>query len=624
MHRLLVRQLELARNADNEIDIGKLLDLVGQAYEEDDQDRRRTDRSITLMIEEVEDLNTRLRASQDLRFRAAIENMSQGLCMFDGNHRLVICNSAYAHLYNLPPRLTEPGTSFWAMLDYCAEDGMVTIVDGDQRRETIGNRIADAKPLRDLLAMANGTIVQVYHEPLQDGGWLSTHEDVTEQRQQDDLILRLARHDSLTGLANRGTFLEAMAEAEDQIAAGKILGVLYIDLDHFKPVNDTLGHAAGDAVLKSAAERIRRCVGKSGMAARLGGDEFAALVGPVSDVREIEAVSERILASIRAPIHSGELEMVLSASIGVAVAPRDGKDTDTLMRNGDLALYRAKSEHRGSVCFYQPEMDAQQKRRHAIELGLKDAVGEGTLQLYFQPLICLADQSIASCEALMRWSSAEYGPVSPDEFIPVAEETGLIRKMGEWALRTACMTAMAWPEDMRVAVNLSSMQFKNNPLVEQVKAALAGSGLPAERLELEITESLLLEDSKAVLETLHALRSLGVRICLDDFGTGFSSLSYLRSFPFDKIKIDRSFLNNEAAGVDNLAIIRAVVELCSSFGMATTIEGIETESQLEAVRSQGCTEVQGFLFSPPLPPQAIVTLLEKTAGRLSARKHRTA
>jgi diguanylate cyclase (GGDEF)-like protein len=447
------------------------------------------------------------------------------------------------------------------------------------------------------------------HHPMKDGGWVSTHEDITDQKQQENRIQFLARHDGLTELANRTRFIEELAAAEAAIGRGDQVGVLYIDLDHFKGVNDTYGHATGDRVLKQASARLWGTLRETDLLARLGADEFALLLRPIERPADAAAIGERVIRSMSSPFNVDGLQIQIGASVGIAIAPQDGDSADALMKNADAALYRAKNEGRSTFHFFERGMDASIRRRRELEQGLRQATARGELRLEFQPLVDLKDNRITCLEALLRWDHSEEGPIPPAEFIPVAEETGLIVQIGEWVLREACRAAMRWPTAPRVAVNLSPVQFRKGRVYEAVAAGLSESGLPADRLELEITESLLLAENEPTLETLHRLRALGVRICMDDFGTGYSSLSYLRSFPFDKIKIDRSFMRGLGRAPDSIAIVRAVIGLGHSLGMSVTAEGVETEEQLGAVREQGCDEVQGFFFSRPLKPEAVNSLL---------------
>jgi diguanylate cyclase (GGDEF)-like protein len=420
----------------------------------------------------------------------------------------------------------------------------------------------------------------------------------------------MAHHDALTGLPNRVLFHRRLGEALSRIRrGGGQLAVLCLDLDQFKSVNDTLGHPVGDALLKTVAQRLDHCVGDSDMVARLGGDEFAIILPTIGGPQDAEQTASKVIDVLGQPYEIQGHELVVGASIGIAIAPGDGDAADALLRNADMALYRAKGDGRGRFNFFEPEMDRRIQLRRTLELDLRKAFQNGEFELYYQPLINLAGGDVSGFEALLRWRHPERGMVSPAEFIPLAEEIGLITPLGEWVLRNACAEAMTWPAHVKVAVNLSPVQFKSRNLVQAVLTALAYSRLPATRLELEITESVLLGETEANLAVLHQLRSLGVHISMDDFGTGYSSLSYLRSFPFDKIKIDQSFVRELAERPDCMAIIRAVVGLGTSLGIATTAEGVETPEQLERLRAEGCTEVQGFLLRPPRRASDVALML---------------
>jgi predicted signal transduction protein with EAL and GGDEF domain len=364
----------------------------------------------------------------------------------------------------------------------------------------------------------------------------------------------------------------------------------------------------GDALLKAVALRLRSCVRDGTTIARLGGDEFAIVEHVTDAAIEATVLAERLQTALSAPFDLGDHQAVIGSSIGIAIAPGDGADTDQLLRNADLALYRAKSDGRGTYHFFEPGMDARMRARRTLERDLRLALVNGEFELYYQPFVNLQRNEVCAFEALLRWHHPERGMVSPVEFIPVAEEIGLIVAIGEWVVRTACAQAATWPEHIKVAVNLSPVQFKNANLVQMVFSALTVSGLQGGRLELEITESALLQNSDATLATVHQLRALGVQISMDDFGTGYSSLGYLQSFPFDKIKIDRSFINNLSKGAGALAILKAITALAASLGVATIAEGVETREQLEIVRAEGCSEMQGFLFSPARPATEIARL----------------
>ena len=551
---------------------------------------------------------------QNIRFEAAVNNMSQGLCMFDAERRLVICNDTYARIYGLPPHLVAPGTSLSAILDHRLSIG---IHAGESKETYLKEAIALVESGREdivTVELRDGRIISVQHHPIAEGGWVSTHQDVTEQRRSEARIHHLARHDSLTDLPNRLMFRETMDGAEQRIKRGEIVAVLAIDLDHFKLVNDTLGHGVGDILLRMVADRLRASCRDGDAVARLGGDEFAILTAALVHAHDAASVADRIVKNMAEPFEIDGNEIVIGASVGIAVAPGDGIRSEALLKNADLALYRAKNEGRGAYHFFEKGMDAALQERRATELGLRQALARGEFRLVFQPLFNLDENRICGLEALLRWYTPERGTIPPQDFIPVAEETGLIVPIGEWVLREACRAASGWPRDVRVAMNLSTAQFRNRNLYSHIKLALDSADLEPSRLELEVTESLLLNESESTLRTLHQLRKLGVRISMDDFGTGYSSLSYLRSFPFDKIKIDQSFVRDVAIKEDSRAIVSAVIGLGRSLGMATTAEGIETEAQLDMVRSQGCTEVQGFLLSPPLPASAIDRLFAETGG----------
>jgi diguanylate cyclase (GGDEF)-like protein len=386
------------------------------------------------------------------------------------------------------------------------------------------------------------------------------------------------------------------------------------DRDHFKTVNDTLGHPVGDELLRLAAERLRECIHPDDTVARLGGDEFAIVqVGRDQPVNST-SLAGRLIKAIGEPFDVLGHQVVIGASVGIAIAPDDGGNPDQLLKNADLALYRAKEDGRETYRFFEPEMDARMQARRALELDLRKALALCEFALHYQPLVTLASGKINGFEALLRWHHPQRGMVPPAEFIPLAEEIGLIGGIGAWVLKEACMEAAKWPSSLKVAVNLSPAQFKGQKLVLDVIAALGASDLPPWRLELEITEAVLLNDTDATIAVLNDLRRLGVRIAMDDFGTGYSSLGYLRKFPFDKIKIDRSFIHDLAEKPDSLAIVRAVTGLGVSLGITTTAEGVETEDQLERLRTEGCTEVQGYLFSEPKPASELGALLRQCAG----------
>jgi diguanylate cyclase (GGDEF)-like protein len=418
----------------------------------------------------------------------------------------------------------------------------------------------------------------------------------------------MARHDALTDLPNRILFKERMEEALKLVRRGDRLAVLSLDLDRFKAVNDTLGHPVGDQVLQQVADRIRRTVREADAIARFGGDEFAVVQVGTAQPEGATVLAQRLIEALSASYEVDGHQVIIGCSVGVSVAPVDGALADQLIKKADLALYRAKMDGRGTYRFFEAEMDARMQARRTLELDMRKALATGEFEVAYQPIVATSAARINCFEALLRWRHPQRGMVPPSEFIPLAEEIGLMVPIGAWVIRQACRDAAAWPEDIRVAVNLSYVQFRSDQLPEIVASALAASRLAPSRLELEITEGVLVTEQGATLDLLHQLRRLGVKIVMDDFGTGYSSLSYVRSFPFDKIKIDRSFIHN-IGQQSSMAIMRAVTGLGEALGIATTAEGVETGEQLERVRREGCTEAQGFLFSAGIPASELGPLI---------------
>ena len=674
---------------------------------------------------------------QNTRFDAALQHMAQGLAMFDSDRKLIVCNDRYAEIYGLPPDLVKPGTTQKQILEHRIASGAY---GGPCPEQYISERTAFAAngtPSDTIVELSTGRTVAVAHRPIAGGGWVATHDDITERRRTEadrdrnrklldmvvenvpstivvkdahdfrymlinrsgeqyygiprnqmlgrtaheclpkasaDLVTKLdrevvathpksivnehtiempghgtrigmstrtcflgangepeyllavvddvterraseiqithmAHHDALTDLPNRVLLRERLEQALTGTRRGdRGLAVLVLDLDRFKEVNDTLGHPVGDALLKVVAERLRACAREGTTIARLGGDEFAIVEEVADAATEATVLAERFQTALSAPFDLGDHQVVVGSSIGIAVAPGDGTDAEQILKNVDLALYRAKSDGRGTFRFFEPEMDARMRERRALERDLRNALAKGEFELYYQPFVNLQRNEVCGFEALLRWHHPERGMVSPVEFIPVAEESGLIVPIGEWVIRTACAEAATWPEHIKVAVNLSPAQFKNTNLVQMVFSALTASGLSGRRLELEITESALLQNNAATLAAVHQLRALGIQISMDDFGTGYSSLGYLQDFPFDKIKIDRSFIANLSNGPGALAILKAITTLATSLGVTTIAEGVETQEQLDKVRAEGCGEMQGFLFSRARPAKEIARL----------------
>lgn len=558
----------------------------------------------------------RLLEEQKQQLDTALQNMSQGLCMFDAEGRITLFNDRFAKLMSVPAEFLRTHT----LLDLVRrrhEEGNLA-ADPDEFFAKVINDMREGRQTQRIRELPSGQILRVIDQPMPGGGWVATVEDITEMRKAE-IESRLARHDPLTGLPNRMLFKERMQEALTRVKRGEKIAVLCLDLDHFKDINDSLGHPVGDHLLIAAGQRLHGCLREADTVARLGGDEFAIIQAELVDpLMDTETLARRLIDAISSPYQINEHEVVVGVSIGLSISPADGIDADQLLRNADMALYRAKADGRGTYRFFEAEMDARVQARRALELDLRAATIKGEFEAYFQPIYDSNTKDITSFEALLRWQHPTRGLVEPMSFIPLAEETALIISIGEWILRKACAEAATWSRPVRVAVNLSPVQFKSRNLVPAVMGALSSSGLPPERLELEITESVLLDNNETNMRTLHALRDLGIRISMDDFGTGYCSLSYLRSFPFDKIKIDQSFIRDISTREDSMAIVRAVTGIGKMLGIATTAEGVETEEQFALVRSEGCTEVQGYLFSKPVPASEVEKLLVEAGRRAVA------
>ncbi|RWC72340.1 MAG: EAL domain-containing protein [Mesorhizobium sp.] len=566
-----------------------------------------------------EDITEQRRAEQDLkeqhrRFDAALANMSQGLLMYDADGKMIVRNGRFLELYNVTAADFPLGTTHRDALERLLELGIYTKIDVDSEvAKTEACRRA-GKMHSTYRHLADGRTILVVRQPMSGGGWVATFDDVTERRLAEERMTHLAHHDTLTGLPNRSMFRERLDHALEDVAATP-LAIFSLDLDRFKAVNDTWGHPAGDWLLKRVAERLQRCLrDDADMIARFGGDEFVVIQSNSVGIADAEKLAKRIVEAIAKPFRDKSREMHVGVSLGIAVFPADGRDADTLLKNADTALYRAKSEGRNLYRFFEPGMDAVVQARRALEVDLETALPRQEFDLDFQPIMNIASGEIIGAEALMRWHSPARGKVAPDDFIPVAEETGLIVPLGEWALRKACATAASWPPGLRIAVNVSAVQLKSSGFARAVISALAFSGVPAGQLELEITETVLMDESKAVLKTLRQLRELGIRIALDDFGTGYSSLGYLRRFPVDKIKIDRSFIR-DMGNRDTAAIVRSIIGLGTELGIVVTAEGVETERQLDMLRDNGCVEAQGYLIGVPSKAADIQRLLKARAPR---------
>ena len=680
------------------------------------------------------------REIQNLRFDTVLRNMPLGVCMVDSLERLAVCNEQYYRMYAVSAEAVKPGTLF---LDIIRQRKAAGTFSGDPEVFCldVGEKLNEGLPVKFSTQLDDGRIISVLNQPMKGGGWISIHEDTTEQTiakresertktfldtiienvpvaivvkdidkrkfvlvnrayeefigtarerligktvfdifsaedakriwESDSAAIRLnkrpiadelsvetpasghriisttrlvicdrdgksqylitviedvtekrkayekiafmAHHDPLTGLPNRAQFAERLDEALTQAPHGAQLAVLFLDLDLFKDVNDTLGHLVGDELLKVVAERLQECVRDSDTVARLGGDEFA-IIQNSADQPDISMLADRIRSALKAPYDLGGLRANVDVSIGIARSPIDGTTSAELIKRADSALYRAKADGRGTYRFFEPAMDVIMRLRRKLEADLRDALVNGEFELFYQPIVDIETNDIVGLEGLLRWHHPARGMISPAEFIPAAEETGFIIPLGEWVIRRACSDASKWPDDIKIAVNLSPAQFASQNLLQVIVSALAASGVPPNRLELEITEEILLTHNKENLAVLNQLRRLGVQIVMDDFGTGYSSLNYLRSLPFDKIKIDRSFVKDLSDGNNlSLEIVRSVASLARVLDVPTTAEGVDTEEQLRIVRAAGCTQFQGYLFSTPKPVSEIVNLFPRLA-----------
>jgi diguanylate cyclase (GGDEF)-like protein len=562
--------------------------------------------------------NSELRlALEKQRLDTAINNMTQGLLLYDSSARIVVRNRRYLEMHGLSPDVIKPGCSLREVIAHRKETGSFK-GDVDDFCSAILRERALGKVTRNDMEIGDGRLIQIVSKPLPAGGWVTTMEDITERKRSEERIAHLAHYDALTDLPNRVLFREQLDQALRLVQRGEQLAVLYIDIDEFKSVNDSLGHSIGDELLKAVASRLRGCIGDVDLVARLGGDEFAIVQSNIKEPADVMKLVTRVHEAIREPFECLGHQLVTDASIGIALAPADGNELDQLLKSADLAMYRAKADGRRTYRFFEPGMDAGVKARRELEVDLRQAIDAGGLELHYQPVVDLRSNEVVGCEALLRWRHPVRGMISPDEFIPVAEDTGLISPLGEWVLATACAEAASWPDNIKLAVNVSPIQFRSPGLALKIASVLAASGLAANRLELEITEAVLIRDDEAALGILHQLRAIGVRIALDDFGTGYSSLSYLQRFPFDKIKIDRCFVSDLAEPGGSSSIVQAVVNIATARDMTTTAEGVETEPQRDTLRALGCTEMQGYLFCPAKPAADIRRLLGAPESKGSA------
>lgn len=549
---------------------------------------------------------------------AALHNMSQGLCMFDGNGRLVICNERYISMYGLSADVIKPGCTLLEMLKHRRECGTF-MDDPDEYDLKIRAAARDGEKMSVTVELQDGRVIEVMNQPMPGGGWVATHEEITERKRAEAKIAHLAHHDALTGLPNRAAFNERFAATlEDAKKLQGQFALVCLDLDRFKYVNDLFGHAVGDAFLCQVAKRLKTA-SRDAFLARVGGDEFSLIVVGDNVISMTARLAERITTALGDSIELEGRKLTANASVGVAIFPSDATEGEKLICNADAALYRAKSEGPGSYRFFEPEMDRQLRESREIQHDLKSALEKGEFRLVYQPE-ALIDGSIIGFEALIRWHHPTRGLIMPSTFIPLAEDGGLIIPLGEWILRTACREAASWTSEALLAINLSPAQFRHGDLPGLVHSVLLETGLPPARLELEITENVLIDDFGRGQAILRRLKALGVKIVMDDFGTGYSSLSYLQSFPFDKIKIDRGFVANLESNGHNAAIVRAVITLAKSLTLPVLAEGVETGQQLAVLQQEGCDQVQGYLIGKPLPIESYDALVRPAQQPSSAEQ----
>ena len=549
-------------------------------------------------------------AVQYKRFNTAMDNIVQGVAMYDAEMRLITCNKRYGEIYGLPAALTRPGATNAEALFHRRGDHGVANVSREVRTDSDGSIVI-------VNELSDGRIILQRKKGLADGGWVSTHEDITARRRAEEKVREMATKDPLTGLSNRFEFRQRLDQciAEVRRKTGKF-AVFYLDLDHFKAVNDNLGHPLGDKLLQEVAARINAAIHDGDTVARLGGDEFAIIQRITNTLNDPVRLAERLISSISEPYAIDGNAILIGASVGISLTPNDSLDADELIRGADMALYQSKAQGRGNYNFFKASMDEQVRARRHMEDDLRAALAGEQFHLHFQPVVSVADRSIKSFEALLRWRHPTRGNVPPGEFISLAEEIGLIVPIGEWVVREACKEAATWPRHIKVAVNVSAVQFKSPGLIQAISEAIEAAGIDGSRLIVEVTESVMIDDAEQAIAVLHSIRDRGISIAMDDFGTGYSSLSYLRRFPFDKIKIDRSFVSELGEREGSVAIVRAITSLATALGMQTVAEGVETEEQFARLGFEGCNEVQGYLIGRPMPPPDVLTFLRTSPSEI--------
>ena len=612
---LFWQQCNQAVTDDGSIDAERLMELVIATYRGHESDYDEIERSAETLLRENHALRGNVSAitqafdEQKKLFEIVLNNLPLGLSVFDADQRLSLSNTRFRQLFGLSRDDVAPGTT---IADLIGKIRGTESVGAKPRRRSRKPSPATAKSgslRRREWLMEDGRIIQSMVTILSDGSNIAIHADITEDRKAAERITYLAHHDPLTGLPNRIHFREQVDAALAERKPDEQVALVHLNLDRFKSINNTMGVSVGDKILQHVAERIRASAGPENTLARLGSDEFAILQTCGQQPWNVTALADRIRRELSEPFLHGDKQVELGVSMGIAIAPDDGEETDILLKNAAVALSHAKADGRKRERFFTSEMEAQMQLRHALEADLRTAVENEEFELHYQPLYDLSLQRISGFEALIRWNHPIRGRVPPMDFIPLAEEVGLIVDIGRWVLYRACNDAAQWPESIKVAVNVSAMQFSGSDLTQDVSEALAAASLTPSRLELEITESVLMENLGEVLPILHALKERGIRISMDDFGTGYSSLSYLSSFPFDKIKIDKSFVNDIVDNKEAHAIMHAIILLGDALGMRVTVEGVETAAQLALLEREECDEIQGYYISPPRPARDVPHLL---------------
>ncbi|MGO8021477.1 putative bifunctional diguanylate cyclase/phosphodiesterase [Rhizobium leguminosarum] len=612
---LFWQQCTQAVTDDGSIDAQRLMDLVIATYRVHESNYDEIERSVETLLKENHVLRGNMSAlsqafdGQKKLFEIILDNLPLGLSVFDADQQLTLSNIRFRQLFGLTDEDVIAGAT---IADLTAKMRGTESASAKRGRRTGRHSAATARSSRlrrREWLMDDGRIIQSMVTILSDGSNISIHADITEDRRAAERITYLAHHDPLTGLPNRIHFREQVDATLAERKPDEQIALVHLNLDWFKSINNTMGVSAGDRILQQVAERVRASAGSENTLARLGSDEFAILQTGKQQPWNVTALAEQIRRELSEPFFHGEKQVELSVSMGIAIAPEDGEETDILLKNAGVALSHAKADGRKRERFFASEMEAQMQLRHALEADLKAAVENEEFELHYQPLYDLSQRRICGFEALIRWNHPVRGRVPPMDFIPLAEEVGLIVDIGRWVLRRACSDAALWPEGIKVAVNVSAIQFSSSDLTRDVGEALAAAALSPSRLELEITESVLMENLSEVLPILHALKERGIRISMDDFGTGYSSLSYLSSFPFDKIKIDKSFVNDIVHNKEAHAIMHAIILLGDALGMRVTVEGVETAAQLALLECEECDEIQGYHISPPRPARDVADLI---------------